>query len=107
MTFLLKTKCLCWAPNFFACEDSEQVTELVLEILYYLHVAYNGEKSSKAFWDLIYAFMTDTITKNLKVEELVAEKSSSSHIPIHVLCKPYTCEKLEKCCIDAQWEFES
>ena len=51
--------------------------------------------------------MTDTITKNLKVEELVAEKSSSSHIPIHVLGKPYTCEKLEECCIDAQWEFES
>ena len=45
--------------------------------------------------------MTDSATKNLKVEELVLEMLSSSYIPIHVLCKYHTYGKLDKFCIDA------
>ena len=41
--------------------------------------------------------MTDAVTKNLKVEILVAEKLVSRHIPYHLLCKAHTYEKLDEC----------
>ena len=45
--------------------------------------------------------MTDSVTKNVKVEELALEMLSSSYVPIHVLCKSHTHGKLDKFCIDA------
>ena len=60
----------------FAYEDREQITKLVLETLNRLRVACNEEKSSKGLWELIYTFMTDIVTKNMKVDELVAERLS-------------------------------
>ena len=86
---------------FFANEDREQISRLVIETFNRLHVACNREKTSKELWGNIYAFMTDSVTKNLKVEKLVAERLDSSQVPIHILCKSHTCEKLDECCIDA------
>ena len=37
--------------------------------------------------------MTDSVTKNLKVEEGVAETLNSRHIPYHILCKSHACER--------------
>ena len=58
-----------------------------------------GKKSSKELWELIYVF--DSVFMSDKVEELVAEKLSSSHIPIQILHKSHTGEKLDQYCIDA------
>ena len=39
--------------------------------------------------------MTDSVTKNLKIENLVAEKLDSAHIPPHYLCNAHTSEKFD------------
>ena len=52
-------------------------------------------------WENIYAIMTDAVSKNLKVEIEVAHRLNSNHIPIHILCKSHTCEKLDEACINA------
>ena len=82
---------------FFAYEDREQITKLVFETLNRLHVECIREKTSKELWENMYAFRTDAVTKNLKVEELVSEMLASNYIPIHILCKSHTCEKLDEC----------
>ena len=51
--------------------------------------------------------MTDSVTKTWKIGKLVAERLSSSHIPIHILYKSCTCEKLDECCIDELYEVKS
>ena len=43
--------------------------------------------SAKTLWENIDNFMTDSVPKNLEVENCVAEKLGSSHIPHHLLCK--------------------
>ena len=45
---------------------------------------------------MIDGFMTDSVTKNLNVENLVAEKLSSNHIPLHFLCNAHTSEKFDE-----------
>ena len=41
--------------------------------------------------------MTDGVSKNLMVKYLVAEALESTHVPIYILCKAHTCEKLDEC----------
>lgn len=43
----------------------------------------------------------------MNVEELVVQKLSSGHVSIHIICKSYTLEKLDKCCINALSEANS
>ena len=65
-----------------------------------------GKSSPTDLWRNIYAFMTDSVTKNLEVENLVSEMLGTTYIPIHILCKSHTCEKLDECCIDTIVEIE-
>ena len=92
---------------FFAYEDREQITKLVVETLHRLSAATGNKFSSKTLWENIYSFMTDAVTKNLKVEYAVATALGSSHIPMHVLCKSHTCEKLDEACLKALIEVEN
>ena len=39
--------------------------------------------------------MTDSVTKNLKVGELIASKLGSSHIPKALLCNAHVVEKFD------------
>ena len=39
--------------------------------------------------------MTDSVSKNLKIEDLIGESLGSDHRPYHLLCKSYTVEKLD------------
>ena len=52
-------------------------------------------------WGNIDNFMTDSVTINLKVENYLADKLGSHHIP-HLLCKAHVVEKFDdtnlKCC---------
>ena len=41
-------------------------------------------------------FMTDSVTKNLEVEDCVAEKLGSHHRPHHLLCKAHVVEKFDE-----------
>ena len=40
--------------------------------------------------------MTDSVTNHLKVENYVAEKLGSHHIPHHLLCKAHVVEKFDE-----------
>ena len=39
------------------------------------------------------AIMTDSVSKNLKIENLIGETFGSDHQPYHLLCKSITVEK--------------
>ena len=84
---------------FFAHEDRDQIAKLIIETLKRLSVACGSQFSPKEFWEMIDAFMTDAVTKNLEVEKTVAERLESDHIPYHLLCKAHTCEKFDETCM--------
>jgi len=75
----------------------DQIAKLILETLDRHSAATGGRATARDLWEQITAFMTDAVSKNLKVEYLIAEKLESNHIPYHLLCKAHTCEKLEEC----------
>ena len=101
LNFLNKNPSLCKMFTLraltFAYEDRNQIAKLVLETFERLATATNGSSSAKDLWENVTAFMTDAVSKNLKVEYLVAEKLGSEHVPYHLLCKAHTCEKLDEC----------
>ena len=101
-----KCKMIPLRALFFAYEDREQITKLVLETLNRLSAATGNKFSPRALWENIYAFMTDSATKNLEVEYAVAKSLESSHIPLHILCKSHVCEVLDKSCLEALIEVE-
>ena len=64
--------------------------------MYRLSVAgKNFNVYAEFLWSKVDAFMTDAVTKNLKVEEGVANSLNSSHITYHILCKSHTCERMD------------
>ena len=72
----------------FAFQEREQITKLILETLARLSSTTGGVATVKCLWKNITAFMSDAVTKNLKVEGLVAERLQSDHIP-YLLCKAH------------------
>ena len=47
-------------------------------------------------WSKVDALMTDSVSKNLSVEELVSEKLSVETLPSHLLCKSHCVEGLDR-----------
>ena len=86
-------------PLFFAYEDREQITELLIESLRCLATAASLETANEVsvndLWIQIDFFMTDAVAKNLKVTEQIAAAIQSDYQPIHLLCKSHTVEKLD------------
>ena len=79
-------------PLFFAFEGRQNISRLIGDTLYRLSVTV--ATIPKILWELIGRFMTDSVTKNLQVENLVAEELGSDHIPPHYLCNAHASEKL-------------
>ena len=104
---LAKCRMIPLRALFFAYENREQIVKLIIETLKRLSVASGGHFSPKQLWENIKHIMTDSVSKNLKIEYGVAESLGSTHIPIHVLCKSHTCEKLDEACIKALVSVES
>ena len=69
------------------------IARLIVETLNRL--AITVKSTPKILWELIDGIMTDSVTKNLKVEHLVAEMLGSKHIPRHYLCTAHTSEKFD------------
>ena len=68
----------CWmislCPLFFAYEDQEQIISLMFESLKRLSVAANKlNVAASNLWEKTDAIMTDAVSKNLKIEDGVAE----------------------------------
>ena len=82
----------------FSYENWDQIVQLVLEIIQSLSTAAGGKKAAKEVCENFYAFMTDAATNNFKVEAEVLKQPNTKHIPIYLLCKSHTCQKLDKSC---------
>ena len=86
-------------PIFFAYEDRAQIIRLVVETYSRMAATLNNEDNSvtsKVLWEKTTALMTDSVTKNLKIECGVAEVLNSRHIPYHLLCKAHTVEAFDR-----------
>ena len=57
-------------------------------------------------WEKVSALMTDSVAKNLHIEEQTANTVSSSHIPFHLLCVSHTCEVFDEGNISVLCEVE-
>ena len=73
----------------FAYEDRENICRLTKETLERFSSAvaliYSRVITAKDLWENITHIRTDSVDKNLKIEDLVAEKLGSKHIPYHLL----------------------
>ena len=79
---------------FFAYENRKQIISLIVESLKRLSVATNKlNVTASNLWGKINAIMTDAVSKDLKIEDGVAEVLQSRHVPYHILCKSHTCER--------------
>ena len=50
--------------------------------------------------------MTDSVSKNLEVEKIVADKLGSNYWPEHFLCVSHTIEKFDAMCISVLVDIE-
>ena len=95
-------------PLFFAYEDREQIVLLLVETIKRLSVAATGsDESAKKLWENLFALMTDSVSKNLKIEDGISEYFGSTYKPIHLLCKSHTVEKLDICNLEVLASFET
>ena len=86
-------------PLFFAYEDRENISELIFETYSRLaaatSIALKQDIDANSLWGKTNNLMTDSVTKNLQIGELVAEKLQSLHVPYHLLCKAHVVEKFD------------
>ena len=73
-----------------ANEDRRNIVNLLVASLSRLSIASSSKK--KHLWEKITALMTDSVSKNLEIENLIAATLLSDHIPLHLLCVSHTCE---------------
>ena len=87
-------------PIFFAYEDREQIINLFIETFNRLADAVSISETKTItpamLWENVDAIMTDAVTKNLKIEDLIPERLGSTHHPHHLLCKSHTVEAFDR-----------
>ena len=87
-------------PIFFSYEDRENITSLIIEIYERLALAASVSLSStvtvRDLWHKTTCLMTDAVSKNLKIGQLIADKLEISYVPFHLLCKSYCVEALDR-----------
>ena len=67
---------------------------MIVESLKRLSVATNKlNVTASNLWGKINAIMTDAVSKDLKIEDEVADVLQSRHVSYHILCKSHTCER--------------
>ena len=91
-------------PLFFAYEDRAQIVKLITET--YLRLATtlqpdsDSSEKAKVLWEKTTSIMTDSVAKNMHIEEGVAEYFGSTYLPYHLLCKSHTVEALDRSNLD-------
>ena len=76
-----------------AVEDRRNIVNLFLASLNRLSLTVGCNKS--LIWEKLTAVMTDSVQKNLQIEQLIAASLSSNHVPLHLLCVSHTCEAFD------------
>ena len=96
--------------HYFLHMKIENICRLIKETLERLSSAvalmYSCVIAANDLWENITHIMTDSFSKNLKIEDLVAEKLGSKHIPYHLLCKSHVVDKLDASNLDVLAAFE-
>ena len=85
-------------PIFFAYEDRNQITQLLIETYSRLALAASHDRKTVnpvLLWENTDTIMTDAVSKNLKIENNIADHFHSNHKPYHLLYKSHTVEKLD------------
>ena len=84
---------------YFSYEDKKNIAHLITETYSRLATAASTALKEKVtpsqLWNNTSAFMTDAVSKNLGVENIVSQNLDSTHIPHHLLCKSHTVEGLD------------
>ena len=87
-------------PIYMAVEDRENIINLLEETFTRMAVAVSIKLETyvpvKTLWENITYLSTDSVSKNFKIGEGLAEHFHSSHVPIHLLCKSHTVEGLDR-----------
>ena len=92
-------------PLFFAYEDWAQIVCLLVQTYKRLAMCITSSSSSvddtpvnnaiaKELWEKTTVIMTDSVERNLKIEDGIAVCLGSTYKPIHTLCKAHTIEAL-------------
>ncbi len=80
------------SPLSLAVETRENITTLMVEIIKHLSLATCNRASQVDLWRKVFAFMTNSVAKNLHIESQIAASLNSEYIPLHLLCVSHTCE---------------
>ena len=91
-------------PLYFALETKENIEKLIVETMHRLSITISS--SPAVLWEMLDGFMTDSVSKNLDVEKMVAEMLGSSYWPEHFLCVSHTIEKFDIMCISVLVDIE-
>ena len=78
----------CLRLLFFACENREQITKLIVKTYEHLAAAASAftrmDLTAKVLWEQTDAFISDSVAKNLLIEKKVAKSLNSTHGPNHI-----------------------
>ena len=88
-------------PRFFAYEDRKQIVRLLVETIQRLALLVTPKDprvpvTTKELRANVKIIMTDSVEKNLHIEEEIACQLNSDHVPLHTLCKAHTVEALDR-----------
>ena len=87
-------------PIFFSYEDRENITSLIVETYERLALAASVSLTSTVtvgnLWHKTTCLMTDALSKNLKIGQLIAYKLETSYVPFHLLCRSHCVEALDR-----------
>ena len=98
-------------PIFFAYEDRAQIVSLLAETYRRLALciiphSQEIEMTAKDLWKKTSTIMTDSVEKNLHIEDGIATALGSEHKPLHMLCKAHTVEALDRSNINVLAQLE-
>ena len=68
------------------------IVESLERLAYTASISMEKEITSQ-LWEQGDAFMTDSVAKNVEVENMVPQIIGSNHIPYHILCKSHIVAK--------------
>ena len=99
-------------PLFFAYEDRRQIEALIVETFERLALLVTTKPegttvTAKSLWENVNIIMTDSVEKNLHIEEGIASSLHSVHQPYHFLCKSHLVEALDRSNIAVLGELET
>ena len=79
-------------PITLAFEDKCQIVAFFVETFQRLSVA-SEVATPTQLWEKIYAVLTDSASKCLRIAEAVSQELRSKNVPISLLCKAHVCGK--------------